>query len=54
MLTGRLPFEHQNPSKLYKIMMQNNYEEVNGVSSSLKSLLRAMIEVDPALRIGLK
>lgn len=28
MLTGRLPFEHESTSKLYKIMSVGEYEEV--------------------------
>lgn len=43
MLTGKLPFEHTNTNKLYKLMAVGKYDEVNGVSSSLKSLLKAMI-----------
>jgi serine/threonine protein kinase len=52
MLTGKLPFEHSTTNKLYKLMATGNYEEVIGVSSSLKSLLKAMIEPNPSLRIN--
>lgn len=54
MLTGRLPFEHSSTSKLYKIMAVGEYDEIEGVSSSLKSLLKAMIEPNPALRIDIE
>jgi serine/threonine protein kinase len=54
MLTGRLPFEHNNTQKLYKMMANNEYEEIPNISSSLKSLIRAMIEVKPSLRISLQ
>lgn len=52
MLTGKLPFEHSNTNKLYKLMATGNYDEVNGVSSSLRSLLKAMVEPNPTLRIN--
>jgi 5'-AMP-activated protein kinase catalytic alpha subunit len=32
MLTGRLPFEHDNTQKLYKIMASNRYEEIPHIS----------------------
>lgn len=35
-------------------MATNEYEEVREISSPLKSLIRAMIEVKPSLRIGLQ
>lgn len=54
MLTGRLPFEHSNTQKLYKMMESSQYEEIPDVSSSLRSLVRAMIEVRPECRIGLQ
>jgi len=33
-------------------MATEQYDEVNGVSSSLRSLLKAMIEPNPTLRIS--
>jgi len=36
------------------MMANNEYEEIPNISSSLKSLIRAMIEVKPSLRISLQ
>jgi serine/threonine protein kinase len=36
MLSGKLPFEHDNPSQLLKLMQTSHYEEVPNISSALQ------------------
>lgn len=54
MLSGKLPFEHPITNKLYKIIAEGAYDEIHGISSPLKHLIRCMIEVNPDRRISLK
>ncbi|CAD8070100.1 unnamed protein product [Paramecium sonneborni] len=52
MLSGYLPFEHENTKLLYEMIKYQDYEQPKNISSIAKDLLRKLLTKDPQLRIG--
>ncbi|KAL7750632.1 MAP microtubule affinity-regulating kinase 1 [Sorochytrium milnesiophthora] len=53
LVTGRLPFEHSNPSSLYTMIVSGSLSLPSHVSPDLEKLIRQMLAVDPQNRISL-
>jgi len=43
MIVGRLPFQHENTLKLYKLIENSDFDDIKGVPSYVNLLLKAMI-----------
>uniref|UniRef100_A0A5S6R2S6 non-specific serine/threonine protein kinase n=1 Tax=Trichuris muris TaxID=70415 RepID=A0A5S6R2S6_TRIMR len=54
LLCGRLPFDDDNVTVIYKKILVGHYEEPKWLSSSVRSLLRSMLQIDPKKRIKAK
>ncbi|KFD54808.1 hypothetical protein M514_04242 [Trichuris suis] len=54
LLCGRLPFDDDNVTIIYKKIMAGHYDEPKWLSSSVRSLLRSMLQTDPKKRIKAK
>ncbi|CDW54511.1 maternal embryonic leucine zipper kinase [Trichuris trichiura] len=54
LLCGRLPFDDDNVTVIYKKIMAGHYDEPKWLSSSVRSLLRSMLQTDPKKRIKAK
>lgn len=47
MLSGYLPFEHENTKLLYEMIKYQDYEQPKNISSIAKDLLRKLLTKDP-------
>lgn len=52
MLSGYLPFEHENTKKLYEMIKYENYEKPKNISPVAQDMLRALLTKDPDQRIS--
>ena len=54
MLVGRLPFEDSNTSQLYRKITNGQYLIPSQVSDPARSLIKALLQVDPSRRITIE
>ena len=52
MMYGTVPFKANNMTELHKMIIKGNYTLKDDISAECRDLLRQLLEINPAKRIG--
>lgn len=54
MLYGTVPFKANNMNDLHKLILKAKYNLKDEISEDAKSLVKALLEIDPIKRLNVK